>query len=137
MLQALPIRPLEEGFSVCLLASFEGVSLEAPYCFLARTPREYSLVCPTRLAPLSALKREDGWRGLYVAGELDFSLVGILAGLSQALSRRGISLFAVSTYQTDYLFVQQRDWDKALQALEEAGCALLALEPAVHHNNHP
>jgi len=112
---------LEEELSVCKLR--EGAP-SAPgtgfYC-LCCTAAERSLVCPSREAPPDALAREDGWRALGVAGPLDFSLVGVLAELSGRLARAGVSIFAVSTFDTDYLLVKERDLSRALEALRAAG----------------
>jgi hypothetical protein len=66
-------------------------------------------------------KREDGWRCLKVAGPLDFSLVGILADLSGTLAAEGVSIFALSTFDTDYLLVKAPDLPRAIQALQRAG----------------
>ena len=62
-----------------------------------------------------------GWRGFRIEGVLDFSLVGILAGLSAILAARKIGIFTVSTYNTDYILVKNGDFERALAALEEAG----------------
>ncbi len=110
---------------MCRLASLEGVDPAAgePF-FLARTDRELSLVCPTRAVPASVRAREDGWRAFRVAGTLDFSLVGILARLTGILADRGTGLFAVSTYDTDYILVKAADLQRALAALSEEGYTL-------------
>ena len=71
--------------------------------------------------PAITLSREDGWRGFRVCGVLDFSLVGVLAELSGILCNAGISIFAVSTYNTDYLFTKADVFERAIAALGEAG----------------
>ena len=80
-----------------------------------------SIVCETEAAPANCLAHEDGWRALRVAGQLDFSLLGILAGLTGALAAAGVSVFAVSTYDTDYLMVKQTALERAERALSAAG----------------
>jgi len=87
---------------------------------LVRTTRELSVVCQEDAVP-SHLMSERGWRCLGVVGILDFSLVGILAGLTAALAREKVSVFAVSTFDTDYVLVRAGDLDRALDALEVAG----------------
>jgi hypothetical protein len=67
---------------------------------------------------------EGGWRALRVAGSLDFSLVGVLAGLLDPLARAGVSVFVLSTFDTDYLLVKGHDLEKALAALRRAGHAV-------------
>jgi hypothetical protein len=79
-----------------------------------------TVVCPTRSAP-PADTREDGWRVLSVQGPLDFALTGIMAALAGELAAAGVSLFAVSTYDTDHVLVKAVDLDRAVQALREAG----------------
>lgn len=108
------IELLSLGFSVCLLSK-DSRSYPSVHIF-AHTDEECSLVCPSADAPSDCLKREDDWRALRVCGTLEFSLVGILAGISSTLAKQGISLFAVSTYLTDYLLVKQKDLDAAVRA---------------------
>lgn len=87
---------------------------------LTRTPGELSLVCPQDDVP-DGVRHQGGWRALRVRGVLEFSLTGVLASLAQPLAEAGISLFAVSTYDTDYLLVQETSLPAALEALESWG----------------
>ena len=90
-------------------------------CFFARTDEEISLVCETAHVPENTTAREDGWRAMRVVGELDFSLVGILARISDVLAREKIGIFAVSTYNTDYILTKETQFEDALAALARAG----------------
>jgi hypothetical protein len=92
----------------------------APFFSLTRTPDELSIVCSERTAP-GAARVERGWRCLRVEGPLDFSLTGILAGLTSPLAERGVSVFSISTFDTDYLLVKHDQLAQARAALEEAG----------------
>jgi hypothetical protein len=83
-------------------------------------PDGVTVVCPTRVAPASDA-REDGWRLLSVRGPLEFALTGIMAALSGELAAAGVSLFAVSTYDTDHVLVKSDDLERAVRALREAG----------------
>ena len=112
---------LKESFSVCKVASYEGVDLGAPFVFTGSTDAEKSLVCPTDRAPGATLAREDGWRAFRVEGQLDFSLVGILASISSVLAAEKIGIFAVSTFDTDYILVKAENLGRALAALDRAG----------------
>src|SRR5512144_279535 len=87
---------------------------------LTRTAAELCVVCREEVVPQRA-RVERGWRALRVAGPLEFALTGVLASLAQPLSDAGISVFAVSTYDTDYLLVRDVALDRAVQALEAAG----------------
>ena len=115
------LKKLPWDLTVCRVADLGGVPAGLPFFFLAGTDEEISLVCPTEYVPEETVAREDGWKGCRVEGVLDFSLVGILARLSGVLAESGISLFAVSTYNTDYILVKSRDFDRAMDALEAAG----------------
>lgn len=116
MLEALPM-----SFAVCQTADFSQVDFDDAYCFAARTEDEWSLVCRESRLPANCLRCERGWRGLRIRGTLDFSLVGVLSSLAGLLAARGVSLFAVSTYNTDYLFVHRAQYPAALSALREGG----------------
>ena len=109
------------AMSVCKLEALADFHPDdAPY-FVGRTDEELSLLCASDAVPEKTLAREDGWRGFRVRGQLDFSLVGILAGLSATLAENHIPIFAVSTYNTDYLFVREDSFERAVQALKAAG----------------
>jgi len=117
----MKLRILQEPFSVCKLFSAEDADLRTPFCFAAYTHEEISLVCPTEKVPLCTLAREDGWRGFRIEGVLDFSLVGILAGIAALMAENGIAIFAVSTYNTDYVFIKEKDFDRAVELLSQNG----------------
>ncbi|MDR1744346.1 MAG: ACT domain-containing protein [Planctomycetota bacterium] len=115
------IKFLEGDFSVCRVRDLSGVNTAAAFFFLARTPDELSLACLTEDVPADAEKADHGWRAFRVEGQLDFALVGILAGLAGTLAAWGISIFAVSSYDTDYILIKAAKADEARRALAEAG----------------
>lgn len=78
------------------------------------------MVCLVEHAPAQILAREDGWRAFRVAGQMDFGLTGVLAGLSAILAQAAISIFALSTFDTDYILVKEEKLTKALEVLELA-----------------
>lgn len=119
--EGLALEIIKGEFVVCTLNDASSVLLDAPYCFFAKTPEEISLVCLRDHVPAETEKADGGWRGFRVAGQLDFSLVGILARLSTILAEKGISIFAVSTYDTDYILVRQQLLKQAAEALREQG----------------
>lgn len=118
----MKIQVLHEAFSICRLRRMPAAGKR--WHFLAVTDEEISLVCPTAEAPKDAEKRDDGWRAFRVEGTLDFSLVGILADLSSRLAAARIGLLAVSTYNTDYILTKDKDFDRALAVLTDAGYAV-------------
>jgi hypothetical protein len=87
---------------------------------ITRTPAELSIVCASEHVP-EAAPSERGFRGLAVRGPLDFGLVGVIAQVSGALAAASISIFVVSTHDTDYLFVRDGDLDRTVAALRAAG----------------
>ena len=117
----MKLKVLPWDLTVCKTVSMEGIDLSAGFFFIGKTDEEVSLVCRTEDTPVNTLAREDGWRGFRVAGVLDFSLTGILAKLSAVLAEQGIGIFAVSTYNTDYILVKKEDLGRALAALAAAG----------------
>ena len=116
---------LPQAFTVCQLSDVSGIDFSREFVFLSRTDEELSLVCETSCVPANTLAREDGWRGFRVSGVLDFSLVGILASITGILAAQGISIFAVSTYNTDYIFTKADVFNRAIAALSSAGYANL------------
>ena len=117
----MEIRQLPGDFTVCQVKDFSQVSLDSEYCFLGKTDEENSLVCPSDAVPDNTVLRDDGWRGFRIQGTLDFSLVGILAKISSVLAENGIPIFAVSTYNTDYVFIKKEHFPEALGVLSHSG----------------
>ena len=112
------LEKLRYDLSVCQVKNLADVN---DFLFLAKTDKELSVVCETAKVPENTINREDGWTAFRVEGSLEFSLVGILADLSHCLADAGISIFAVSTYDTDYILVKKDNWDRAKSALLNAG----------------
>ena len=94
--------------------------------FVGKTPDELSLVCETALVPENTCAREDGWRALRVEGTLEFSLIGILSSITSVLAQAKISVFCVSTFDTDYVLVKEEKLADALTALTRAGYDVLS-----------
>ncbi len=95
---------------------------------ITRTAQELSVVCAEALVPAEA-RHETGFRALRVAGALDFQLVGILLSLAEPLAEAGISIFCLSTFDTDYVLVREQDLDRAVAALAHAGHSIATLPP--------
>ena len=108
-------------FSVCKVKDYSGVDLTKPFCFTGTTDEENSLVCPEALVPGNTIERDDGWKGFRIIGQLDFSLIGILARISKILAEGGIGIFAISTYNTDYILTKEENFEKAMKVLKNAG----------------
>ncbi|HJG62144.1 MAG TPA: ACT domain-containing protein [Enorma massiliensis] len=80
-----------------------------------------TLVCATSDIPSNVVERDDGWKGFRIQGVLDFSLIGILTGIAEILAENGISIFAISTYNTDYVLMKKESYQKALDILGRTG----------------
>ena len=89
------LKIIDEKFSVCRIGDPAAAVFADTYCFLCKTDEEISLVCPTSSVPGHTLAREDGWRAFRIEGVLDFSLIGILAGISGILAENKIGIFVV------------------------------------------
>lgn len=116
----MTLELLDGEFAVAKLDDFSEINWQNPFVFVARTDDEYSLVCPVELLPAHCRTVSAGWRGLRVAGQLDFALTGVLAGIANVLAAQ-ISIFAVSTFNTDYILVRSDKLIRAVQALKLAG----------------
>jgi hypothetical protein len=127
MLSELTLKVLEGKYAVSKLAPDDPFPLWADafgdFTSITRTAEELSVVCPENRLP-KKLDAERDWRIIKIEGILDFSLVGILAALASVLSGAGISIFAVSTYNTDYILVRETALEKAVLVLKEAGYRL-------------
>lgn len=119
--RAVTLEPLEAKLSVCKVVDYSEIDISRPFCFTGATDEELSLVCQTDQVPENTTEREDGWRAVRITGILDFSLIGILAGISEVLASNGIGIFAISTYNTDYILTKEEQFGKAIDVLSDAG----------------
>lgn len=117
----MEIKVLDDNFSVCKVTDYSFINLESQYCFVGKTDEENSLVCITDDVPANTTERDDGWRAFRIQGILDFSLIGILSKISALLAENEIGIFAVSTYNTDYILIKKENFNKAIDVLRKAG----------------
>ena len=114
---------VEDAFAICRLGSDAPIppwATVGEFSSITRTADELSVVCRQDDVP-HGIRCERGWRCLRVAGTMPFSVVGVLASLTIPLAKAGISIFAVSTFDTDYLLMKEDHIDKAITALQQAG----------------
>ncbi len=121
----MELEKLPYALTVCQVPPESGARAAGALWFAAKTDEEWSMVCETKAVPADAVRRDDGWRAFRIRGVLDFSLIGILSKLSGILADRGIGIFAVSTYNTDYILVKAENFDRALKALAEEGYTVI------------
>ena len=119
----LTITVHPELYAICRLESNDGVPAWATgerFATISRTENELSIVCEDGRVP-KEIHAERKRRLMQVEGTLAFSLTGILAAIAAPLAEAQVSIFAVSTYDTDYVLVSDEDMEKAVKALESAG----------------
>jgi hypothetical protein len=134
-MDALELDLIPGRFTVAQLPNAAHAALllgkpAAQPAFVAVTGTEVSVACPTEAVPRTCVRRDDGWALLRVRGQLDFALVGVLAQLTAILADAAVPVFAVSTYNTDYLLVKATN-------LERAARALAAAEVTLHTRGRP
>ena len=112
-------------FSVCKVKDYSLVNLEDEYYFTGKTDEENSLVCKSESVPDNVIEREDGWRAFRIQGILDFSLIGILSKITTILAEHKIGVFAISTFNTDYIFVKEENFSKAIELMRSAGYSII------------
>jgi hypothetical protein len=121
----MDLRVLPERLSVCRLpvdAPWPTPSSGTSFYSVTRTESEVSVVCTEDAAPAGEhVQVEPDWRALEVAGPLDFSMVGVMAALTAPLADVDVSVFVVSTYDTDYVLVHAAAIERAIEALRAAG----------------
>lgn len=115
------LKKLPYKLTVCKVADIKEIDLNTEFYFIGRTDEEISLVCKTENTPAATTERDDGWRGFRIEGVLDFSLIGILSKLSGILAENKIGIFAVSTFNTDYILVKGENFERAMTVLADAG----------------
>ena len=117
----MQLKLINNEFSVCKVVDYSEINLNQEYVFTGATDEEKSLVCPVSLVPNNTIEREDGWRAFRIEGVLDFSLIGILSKISSLLAANKIGIFAISTFNTDYILTKKEDFDKAIDVLKAEG----------------
>lgn len=117
----MEIKILNQEFSICKIKDLSQVDYSDEFCFIAKTDEELSLVCSSRLVPKDIIECDHGWRAFRIQGVLDFSLIGILSKISTLLAENKIGIFAISTYNTDYILTKAEVFDKAIAVLMNNG----------------
>ena len=121
----MELERIAYSLTVCKVRNISDIDMTAGFYFIGKTDEEISLVCRTEDTPAGTVGREDGWKGFRIRGTLDFSLTGILSKMSGILADHQIGIFAVSTYNTDYILVKEENFDRALKVLAAEGYTIL------------
>ena len=117
----MELKKIEHKLTVCKVQEISNINADSDFYFIGKTDEELSLVCKTEDTPQNTIERDDGWRGFRIQGVLDFSLIGILSKLSGILAEHKIGIFAISTYNTDYILVKEENFERALSVLASEG----------------
>ena len=117
----MELKKINHKLTVCKVTEVSNINMDTDFYFIGKTDEELSLVCKTEDTPQNTIERDDGWRGFRIQGVLDFSLIGILSKLSGILADHKIGIFAVSTYNTDYILVKEENYERALTVLASEG----------------
>ena len=121
----MELKKLEYDLTVCKVATITDIDMTADFYFIGKTDEEISLVCKTEDTPKKTTECDDGWKGFRIQGILDFSLIGILSKLSGILAENNIGIFAVSTFNTDYILVKAENFERALNVLSVEGYTIV------------
>jgi len=114
---------LPDLFAICKLAARENLpswAFRGGFSSVTQTPEELSIVCPQNLVP-AGVEATKGWKSLKIEAKLDFEMVGIVSSITSSMAEAGISIFAVSTFNTDYFFIKEEDLGSGVAALRKAG----------------
>jgi hypothetical protein len=128
----MQLQVLPQSLVICRLqpdAPIPGGLLDQTLFSITRTATELSIVCDSGLPLPDDALVEPGWRGLMIEGPLEFSMIGVLAELSGLLSRARISLFVISTHDTDLILVREHALQGSIKALEEGGHQVVWTDP--------
>ena len=117
----MELKIINQGFSICKVEDLSQIDYSDEFCFLGKTDEELSLVCSTDLIPKNTIESDNGWKAFRIQGVLDFSLIGILSKISTLLANNKIGIFAVSTYNTDYILTKEENFEKSTMILQQNG----------------
>ena len=121
----MELKKIDHRLTVCKVTELSDINLDTDFYFIGKTDDELSLVCKTEDTPQNTIERDDGWKAFRIQGVLDFSLIGILSKLSGILAEHKIGIFAVSTYNTDYILVKEENYETALTVLASEGYTIV------------
>ena len=117
----MELKKLNIPFSVCKTTTLEAVDLSRDFTFVSKTDDEISIVCPSEYVPADTVAAEHDWLALKIEGVLDFALIGIIAKIASILAENAISVFVISTYNTDYILMKEDKFEEAVSLLQKGG----------------
>jgi hypothetical protein len=117
----MELKIIQSEFAICKVQNLSEIKYEDDFYFIGKTDEEISLVCSIDSLPRNIIECDKPWKAFRIEGVLDFSLIGILSKLSTLLAENNIGIYAVSTFNTDYILTKTENFDRAIHVLQEAG----------------
>lgn len=117
----MEIKIIKQELSICKIDDLSRVDYSDEFFFIGKTDEELSLVCSSNRIPENCIECDNDWKAFRIQGILDFSLIGILAKISSLLAENKIGIFAISTYNTDYILTKKENFEKAISILKFNG----------------
>ena len=117
----MELQRLHPDFTVCKVDNLAQIDFTSEFVFLSKTDDEISLVCQSAHVPPNTTALEAGWKALKISGTLEFGMVGVIAKIATVLAKAGISIFVISTYNTDYILVKSEHLERSIQTLTRSG----------------
>lgn len=117
----MTLRLLSGRFAVCQVKSLDEINWTGAFVCACRTEDELSVVCAADALPAGVTACVSDWRMLKVEGVLDFGLVGVISRIASVLAAAQVSVFVVSTYNTDYVLVKEAALTTAIACLQKEG----------------
>lgn len=120
----MKLRLYQNYYAIAKLAAIPDTlhtQLQHSIYSLTVTHDEISLVCESERVPMGVVTLDDDWRLMQIDGELDLSMIGIIASISKVLAEHSISIFVISSYNTDYILVRDKHCEQACEKLKAAG----------------
>ncbi len=121
----MEIKKIDGDFCICKVKDFSQINLDNEFIFVGKTDEEKCIMCCEKDVPANTISVDSGWKGFRIQGELDFSLVGILSKISTLLADSMIPIYAISTFNTDYIFVKKENFNKSIDILLKNNYAII------------
>lgn len=121
----MDLQIVKGEFSVCKVTNIDPQLLKNKFTFISITDQELSLICETRYVPETTIKVEHNWSCFRIAEDASFEKYGMIAFLSKIIAELKTSILVVGTFDTDYILIQNKKFEEAVEALEQNGCIFI------------
>jgi hypothetical protein len=121
----MDLQIVKGNFSVFKVTEIDPQLLKNEFTFVSTTDQELSIICETKYVPENTITVEHGWSCFRIAEDASFAKYGMIAFLSKIIADLKTSILVVGTFDTDYIFIQDKKFDEAIRALEQNGCRFI------------